>query len=409
MQAAEKTKQAAFTKYFPEVSATGVAFKSNNSIIDMNAEDADIDVTFENQTINDIIQTLYSNYWSYVPDATVNIQMMDNGLMGGVSAVEPVYAGGRIRHGNQLADIGIEAASLKKEIASNEAELTTEENYWRIVSLNEKLNTIRTAEMFLDTLFKDVNGAYQSGVIIENDLLKVNLKMNELKSKRLKVENGIALSTMVLCQYTGIPYSDSLQFSDVIDMNDTILPPWQYFTSFQSAVQNREEYKLLDLSVQAEQKRKQMLLGESMPQLAVGTAYLYNNLMEKNNTNAVVFATLSVPISAWWEADYNLQKQNIELRKAENNRRDLDEKLVLQMQQAWNDVTEAYNQTVLAKETVDEASQNLKVAMDYYHAGMTTVSEVLESQTMLQQCRYNYVEQAVQYKIKLTAYLLMIQ
>ncbi|HPB03183.1 MAG TPA: TolC family protein, partial [Bacteroidales bacterium] len=29
---AEKTKQAAFTKYFPQVSATGVAFKSNSSV-----------------------------------------------------------------------------------------------------------------------------------------------------------------------------------------------------------------------------------------------------------------------------------------------------------------------------------------------------------------------------------------
>lgn len=406
---AEKTKQAAFTKYFPEVSATGVAFKSNSSVIDMDAGDADIDVSFENQTINDIIQTLYANYWNYIPEATVNIQMMDDGLMGGLTALEPIYAGGRIRHGNQLAGIGIEAAVLKKEMAASQVQLKTEENYWRIVSLKEKLNTISAAEMLLDTLFKDVNGAYQSGVIIENDLLKVKLKQNELKSKRMKVENGISLSTMALCQYTGIPYSDTLQFSDVIDFNDSIMPPWAYQTSFQTAVQNREEYKLLDLSVQAEQKRKQMLIGESMPQVAVGAAYLYNNLMEKNNTNALVFATVSIPISAWWEADYNMQKQSLELQKAENNRRDLNEKLLLQMQQAWNDVTESYNQTLLAREAIGEATQNMKVAMDYYHAGMTTVSEVLESQTMLQQCRDNYVEQVVQYKIKLTAYLLMVQ
>ena len=406
---AEKTKQAAFTKYFPEVSATGVAFKSNSSVIDMDAGDADIDVSFENQTINDIIQTLYANYWNYIPEATVNIQMMDDGLMGGVTALEPIYAGGRIRHGNQLAGIGIEAAALKKEMAASQVQLKTEENYWRIVSLKEKLNTISAAEMLLDTLFKDVNGAYQSGVIIENDLLKVKLKQNELKSKRMKVENGIALSTMALCQYTGIPYSDTLQFSDVIDFNDSIMPPWAYQTSFQSAVQNREEYKLLHLSVQAEQKRKQMLIGESMPQVAIGAAYLYNNLMEKNNTNALVFATVSIPISAWWEADYNMQKQSLELQKAENNRRDLNEKLLLQMQQAWNDVTESYNQTLLAREAIGEARQNMKVAMDYYHAGMTTVSEVLESQSMLQQCRDNYVEQVVQYKIKLTAYLLMVQ
>jgi outer membrane protein TolC len=407
IQTAEKTKEAAFTKYFPEVQATGFAFKSNASMIDMNADDADIDVTFENQTINDILQTLYSNYWNYIPDATVNIQMTDDGLMGGITALEPVYAGGRIRHGNQLAGLGIEAAELKKNIAVNEVELKTEEYYWRIVSLKEKLNTIAAAEMLLDTLYKDVNGAYQTGVIIENDLLKVKLKKNEIQSKRLKLENGIALSTMALSQFTGIAYSDTLQFDDLIQFNDSILPPWQYYASHASVVQNRDEYKLLDLSVAAEQKRKQMLLGETMPQLAVGTAYLYNNLMEKHNTNAVVFATVSIPISAWWEAGYNMQKQSLELAKAENNRRDLNEKLLLQMQQAWNDVTESYQQAVLSREAIAEATQNLKVAMDYYHAGMTTVSEVLESQSVLQQCRDSYVEQLVQYKIKLLCYLQM--
>ena len=79
LQSAEKTKQAAFTKYFPEVSATGMAFRSNSSIVDLDANDADLDVTFENQTINDVIQTLYANYGYLIPGATVNIQMIDHG------------------------------------------------------------------------------------------------------------------------------------------------------------------------------------------------------------------------------------------------------------------------------------------------------------------------------------------
>ena len=62
LEAAIQTKKAAYTKYFPTITAMGSAFKSNSSLFDMNANDVDIDVTFENQSINDIIQTLYSNY-----------------------------------------------------------------------------------------------------------------------------------------------------------------------------------------------------------------------------------------------------------------------------------------------------------------------------------------------------------
>ncbi|HPT40592.1 MAG TPA: TolC family protein, partial [Candidatus Paceibacterota bacterium] len=94
---------------------------------------------------------------------------------------------------------------------------------------------------------------------------------------------------------------------------------------------------------------------------------------------------------------------------AENNREDKNELLLLQMQQAWNSVEESYSQILLAKEAMDEATQNLKVSTDYYRSGMKTISEVLEAQTLLQQARNQYTDHAIQYRIKLTSYLQMVK
>ncbi|HOH84707.1 MAG TPA: TolC family protein [Bacteroidales bacterium] len=199
IEAAGQTKKAAFTRYFPHVSAAGSAFMSNESFIDVDLNDVDLNVTFEDQRLNEILQTLYSNYGNYLPDATLNAQMMDKGIVAGVTAVQPVFAGGRIVHGNQLAKLGVEASHYKYNMAEDGVLLKTEEYYWLVVSLKEKLKTIASAEKLLDTLYKDVNGAFESGVIIQNDLLKVKLKQNELSSNRLKLENGIALATMGLC------------------------------------------------------------------------------------------------------------------------------------------------------------------------------------------------------------------
>jgi len=409
VDAAEQTKKAAFTKYFPEISATGSAFKSNRSFIDVDLNDVDLNVTFEDQRLNDILQTLYSNYGDYLPDATINAQMMDDGIVGGVTAIQPVFAGGRIVRGNQLAKLGVEASRYKCNIAENEVLLKTEESYWLIVSLKEKLRTVASAEKLLDTLYKDVSGALESGVIIQNDLLKVKLKQNELRSNRLKLENGISLATMGLCQYIGLSSQEQIQLIDSIDFDKDVPTPWQYKTAHDEALKKRNEYKLLDLSVESERIKKQILIGETLPQVGVGAGYLYNNLMEKNNTNGVIFATVTVPLSGWWEAGYNIKKQKIQQQIAENNRNDKNELLLLQMQQAWNSVEESYSQILLAKEAMGEASQNLKVTTDYYRSGMKTISEVLEAQTLLQQARNQYTDQAIQYRIKLTSYLQMVK
>lgn len=409
VDAAGQTKKAAFTKYFPEISATGSAFKSNKSFIDMDLNDVDLNVTFEDQRLNEILQTLYSNYGDYLPDATINAKMMDDGIVGGVTAIQPVFAGGRIVKGNQLAKLGVEASHYKCNIAEDEVLLKTEESYWLIISLKEKLRTVASADKLLDTLYKDVSGALESGIIIQNDLLKVKLKQNELRSNRLKLENGISLATMALCQYIGLSPQEQVQLTDSIDFDKDIPAPWPYKTAHDEALKNRNEYKLLDLSVESERLKKQMLVGETLPQVGVGAGYLYNNLMGKNNTNGVIFATVTVPLSGWWEAGYNIKKQKIQQQIAENNRNDKNELLLLQMQQAWNSVEESYSQILLAKEAVDEANQNLKVTTDYYRSGMKTISDVLEAQTLLQQSRNQYTDQAIQYRIKLTTYLQMVK
>jgi len=409
VDAAGQTKKAAFTKYFPEISATGSAFKSNRSFIDVDLNDVDLNVTFEDQRLNEILQTLYYNYGDYLPDATINAKTMDNGIVGGVTAIQPVFAGGRIVRGNQLAKLGVEASEYKCNIAEDEVLLKTEESYWLIISLKEKLRTLASAEKLLDTLYKDVSGALESGVIIQNDLLKVKLKQNELRSNRLKLENGISLATMALCQYIGLSSQEQIQLTDSIDFDQDVPAPWSYKTAHDEALKNRNEYKLLDLSVESERLKKQMLIGETLPQAGVGAGYLYNNLMGKNNTNAVVFATVTVPLSGWWEAGYNINKQKIQQQIAENNRNDKNELLLLQMQQAWNSVEESYSQILLAKEAMDEADQNLKVTTDYYRSGMKTISEVLEAQTLLQQARNQYTDLAIQYRIKLTSYLQMVK
>lgn len=80
----------------------------------------------------------------------------------------------------------------------------TDQLYWTIISLNEKLKTLDSYRALLDRLNRDVTNFNQAGLAQRNDLLKVQLKQNELQSNRLKLVNGISLTKMVLCHHIGI-------------------------------------------------------------------------------------------------------------------------------------------------------------------------------------------------------------
>ena len=397
---AENTKSSAFTNYFPKVSAAVGVFKSNHSLIDVDASDIDISISSSNAFVNDIIKTL-TNIYGNALGLDANIKMVDDGIVGGVAALQPIFMGGRIYYGNQLAQVGVDAAKYQYELAQKDVRIKAEQNFWLIMSLKEKSKTIDIVTNLLDTLYKNVNCAYDAGITLKNDILKVQLKQNEMQSNRLKVDNGIKLAKMALCQYMGVEYNDSVDFVESI--NDIVLPS-DGLNNSDEAVNQRTEAKLLDLSVEAEQLKRKMLLGETMPQVAVGAGYLYNNIMGKNNTNGLIFGTISIPISDWWSESYKLKKQDLNTQVAINSKDNLHEMMSLQMQQNWNELEESYKQVSVAQTAIEEAEENLRLAMDYYDAGLATITEVLSAQTSLQQSRDQYTDAYIQYRVKLSEY-----
>ncbi|MBR6068561.1 MAG: TolC family protein [Bacteroidales bacterium] len=400
IEAAKLTKKGAFTKYFPQVSIKGGAFKATDPLLDMEIGKGSANVDFGNLAMNNVFTTLYNVYGPYI-DASANVKGLDDGIVGGVMAVQPVFVGGRIVNGNKLAGLGVEAAKLQTEIARDETDLKTVELYWTIISLQEKKKIIASANQLLDTLYRDASGAVEAGIIHRNDMLKVTLKQSEMKSNEMKLNNGIRLAKSALCQHIGIPYDENMVLSDSIG---EIPNPSIYHVDHAEAVKGRIEYQLLDLSTDAERLKKKMLVGEVLPQIAVGAGYTCNTLMDKFKTNGLVFATLSIPISDWWEKSYDLKKQELNCTKAENQRRDLDEQMLLQMQLAWNDLSEAYSQVMLSQQTAETATENLNLSTDNYNAGMISMSELLEAQTLLQQAHSQLADDKVDYMKKLTKY-----
>ncbi len=400
IEAAELTKKGVFTKYFPQVSIKGGAFKATDPLLDMDMGKGNVNVDFGNLAMNNVFTTLYNVYGPYI-DANVNVKGLDDGIVGGVMAVQPVFVGGRIVNGNKLAGLGVEAAKLQTEMARNETDLKTEELYWTIISLQEKKKIITSVNQLLDTLYRDASGAVDAGVIHRNDLLKVTLKQSEMKSNELKLNNGIRLAKSALCQHIGITYDENMVLSDTIG---DIPNPSIYRVDHTEAIKGRIEYQLLDLSTDAERLKKKLIVGEALPQIAVGAGYTCNTLMDKFKTNGLVFATLSIPISDWWEKSYDIKKQELNCTKAENQRRDLDEQMLLQMQMAWNDLNESYSQVLLTQQTAETATENLNLSTDNYNAGMVSMSDVLEAQALLQQAQSQLADDKVDYMIKLTKY-----
>lgn len=389
VQAAEQVKKQALTKYFPSVSTTALGYHAINPLLELGIDD------IGNAQARNYLYDLYAEYGSAM-GLPNSLDFCKQGLSVGATLMQPVFAGGRIVNGNKLATVGVEAAKLQSELSEEQVLLTVEENYWLIVSLYEKRQTILQALALLDTLHRDIITAQEAGLVTANDPLKVTLKENEMRSNLLKVENGIVLATMALCQLTGIPYSPDLTLSDTVVIVET-----DATTDVSAAVAQRKESALLDMSVRAERLKKKMIVGEALPQVAVGAGASYGSMvLDRYSANGLAFATVQVPLTNWWETSHKIKEQNIRIQQAENTRADLTGKMALEVQQAVNNVREAYAQITLAESTVRDASTSLATARVNFEAGLIPVSEFLEAQTLHSQALNQLTDARIDYRNK---------
>jgi multidrug efflux pump subunit AcrB/outer membrane protein TolC len=395
-EAGEQRKEA-FTGYFPKVSASAFALRSADYLIEAKTPAMNLPVWDGND------QTMLQNptLYAYVPSFTFGL--LDYINSASVSITLPVYAGGRIRNGNKLATLGENVSAFQKELTTNDVIFRTEELFWSLQSLNEKAKTVLSYQTMLDSLYRDVNNYIKAGMVQKNDLLKVQLKQNELRINLFKLQNGIELTKRSLCQQIGIDYDTLLVFKDSTVTSENAIT----LSDPDMAVKNRAEYLMLNKATEAQELQKKMTMGEYLPQLAlVGTGYAYD-AMDKTSSNTMVMLSLSIPMSDWWGGSHKLKKQRLEIEKAKSSLDENAELMSLQIIQAEKDVKEAQYQINVSQQSVEQAKENLKVSRDNYKAGMIGISDLLEAQAIYQQSLDSLNESQCQHKIKIAHYKLV--
>ena len=380
---AQEVKKQVFTKYFPQVDARYLAYYAVNPIIKYGVDDINDEF---GEILKGIIEFLNNNAGMDIPE---EIDLMQKGQSISATAIQPIYAGGRVRNGNKLAQLGIEAAELKAQVSERDVLEDIESTYYLIIGLKSKVQTLETALTLIDSLDHVADVALKAGLVTKNDQLRVALERNKYQALQMQLNNGIVLASQLLCQEIGIEYPvNGLNLDDNLDNGNVFIKKESF---------ERPEIQLLQLQIDAENFYKKLSRGEALPQIGVGAMVSYGNMIKSYKGNAIFFASVQVPIMQWWETAHKIKEHNLKIEQYEIMQKDLTEKMSLQEKQAYNQMIEAEALLKSDKAALDMAQENYRVAELNYRAGISTITDVLEANALLLQAQNAITDRQISY------------
>ena len=276
INAAHYQRKAAFTNYLPNISATGAYMRNQKEFSLLNdtqkgalsglgtsigtplqqagetvlgqlpPELAQKLAPILTQVGNELVPALNGAGESLIDAFRTDTR---NVYAGVITLTQPLYMGGKIRAYNKITQYAEELARQQHHSGLQEVILSTDQAYWQVVSL---VNKKKLAEGYLELLQKldnDVEKMIAEGVATKADGLSVRVKVNEAEMTLTKVEDGLSLSKMLLCQLCGLDLTTPIVLADE---NIENLPLSETNTQFDmtTAYANRPEIRSLELAGQ---------------------------------------------------------------------------------------------------------------------------------------------------------------
>jgi outer membrane protein TolC len=317
--------------------------------------------------------------------------------------------GGQIINGNKLAKAGVEASEIQLEASEDQVELSTEQYYWQVVSLKEKLLTLNAIHQMLVELEKDVNNMVRVGAVNRNDLLQVQLRIGEVESSQLEVEHSLSTLSQLLAQHVGIANEsiDVVLPADLVDMGKSGEPaiPANLRQDHQSALNATPQYRLLEKNVEVHRLQHRLKVGSNMPKVGVGADYNWNNLMnDGGRATGTLFAFVQIPISGWWGGSHAIKKQKLALDDAREQLTDKGQKRVIHMNSSGAAVETSHKKLLIAHNAIIQAEENLRLNKDYYRVGSTKMSDLLLAEQQYQAACDRYTDAYSDMQTKILEY-----
>ena len=332
------------------------------------------------------------------PGEQIPVQFgQQHSLNWGITANQLIFSGEYIV-GLQASRIFLELSKRSYTKSSIMIKETVTKSYYLVLIAEESKKILEETNTNFENLLKEIEESHRLGFVEDIDVDQLRLTKQNNDNSIIAVTNQVSLSYRLLKYQLGIDFEDEIRLSDSLeyfidnlDFNRLLAEDFNLNQNIDyQLIQTQEGLSILDL------KREKSLF---LPQLSAFYTYsenAYNNefsdLFSTWYPTSILGLKVTIPIFSSGMRISKVQQKQLELKKVQNSKLELEQGLMLQLEQLrtnFTDVKLVYDNEKWNMELSQRINNKTEIK---YKQGMASANDLMLTQNQYLMSLNNYYQ-----------------
>lgn len=302
----------------------------------------------------------------------------------GINITQPVYTGGAISAGIEMAELKSSASRYATELQRDNIRFQLTGFYLDIYKCVNLRSVVENNIMQARKVLEEMNARYEQGTALQNDITRYELLVSNLELQLVKINNTLTILNRNLVVTAGL--DDNIEVVPDSTILARSLPSvgedwWQ-----QSAESESPTLKLARSGVDISRKAETLVKSDRLPKIGIQAGWSIDGpiLVEvppinRNLSYWYVGIGVSYNISSLYKSNKSLSKSRAATQTALDQLEAARENVSLGVRADYVRYMEAYEELKTQQKSVELAERNYRTTFTRYSEGMALITDMLDA------------------------------
>lgn len=320
-------------------------------------------------------------------------------MIGAVSVSKEIFDGflDKAKHETNVALVQaskMDAAKDREDIRYNITSL-----YYNIYKISKSEDIINENLRLLDEREREASNMLKEGILLSNDLLKIQLQKSNLQVTKVDIKDAMEVSLYNLSILTGMPDDQPLEIDTNLFLGEHVLSTVEDLAGI--GLLSRNEIKAAEYRVTAAEGGLKQLKSAYLPHVDVSAMYLYLNPMvpqhfipQKGGFLQALNLGLSVKynIGSLYGLKGKKQEATLNIVQAENAIAVQRDQIKLEVFKQYKAYQSSVEKIAVSEVAYKQANKSFQLSSSQFRNGLLLSGDLMQSQNLLLQSQLNVLQ-----------------